>query len=155
MRKITLLIFSFLVLPCISFAQKLTFSYDAAGNQTERRWVCINCPPAGQMSADSLAAKVLDLKMEQIVPELSTERGIKVAPNPLKETLNVVWGAPEKVYLASIDVYNINGNKVFSGKYGPGSQQTQISFQHLPPGTYIMVGHYSDSKTETVKLIKI
>lgn len=28
----------------ISLAQKLAFSYDAAGNQTERRWVCINCP---------------------------------------------------------------------------------------------------------------
>lgn len=152
MRKITLLIIPLcLLFSKITLAQKLTFSYDASGNQTERRWVCINCGSASRMAE----AKTKAINSELTLDELTTERGLKVAPNPLRETLNVNWGVPENVYLKSIEVYSISGSKVFSAKYSADSRQTQISFQHLPSGTYVLIGRYSDAKSETVKLIKI
>lgn len=152
MRKITLLIIPLCFLfSKITLAQKLAFSYDASGNQTERRWICINCTTASRMAEAKSKALGSELKSA----ELTTERGLKVAPNPLREVLNVYWGVPEKVYLKSIDVYSIGGNKVFSAKYNADTRQTQISFQHLPPGTYVLIGRYSDAITETVKLIKI
>ncbi|QDW26829.1 T9SS type A sorting domain-containing protein [Pedobacter sp. KBS0701] len=135
-----------------SIAQKLAFSYDASGNQTERRWVCINCPSARQMAT---ANKNLITPGSELGSEgLITERGIKAYPNPLKETLNVSWGAPDKIFLKSLDVYSVGGNKVFRMSYKPDERQTVIPFQQLPPGTYLLVGQYSDLKTETIKLIK-
>jgi len=130
-----------------SAAQKLAFSYDASGNQTERRWLCINCPSARQMAMDK---KMLNGAEDELV----TARGIKAHPNPLKETLNVSWGAPDKIYLKSIQVYSVGGGAVFRKNYSPDERQSTIAFQQLPPGTYILVGQYSDSKTETIKLIK-
>ncbi|SFA52732.1 Por secretion system C-terminal sorting domain-containing protein [Pedobacter suwonensis] len=134
-----------------SVAQKLAFSYDAAGNQTERRWVCINCPSARQMAMDK---KTNNLPPGELGEGLVTERGIKAYPNPLKETLNVSWGAPDKIYLKSIQVYSVGGNSVFKRNYNTEERQTTITFQQLPPGTYLLVGQYSDAKTETIKLIK-
>jgi len=147
------LIFIVFIVACVkfSFAQKLTFSYDASGNQTERRWICINCPSARQMAMDK---KQTNLPPGELGDGLTTERGIKAYPNPLKETLNVSWGVPDKIYLKSIQVYSIGGNTVFKKNYNPDERQTIINFQQLPPGTYLLSGQYSDSKTETIKLIK-
>ncbi len=133
-------------------AQKLSFSYDASGNQTERRWVCINCPSAKQMVSDKKT--LAKLNNEEIGNGLTTERGLKAYPNPLKEVLNLSWGVPEKIFLKTIDIYSVGGNSVFKKSYGPSDRQTSIPFQDLPPGTYLLLGRYSDDKTETVKLIK-
>jgi len=134
-----------------SVAQKLAFSYDASGNQSERRWVCINCPSARQMAMDK---KMTNLPPGELGDGLITERGIKAYPNPLKETLNVSWGVPDRIFLKSIQVYSVGGNSVFKKNYNADDRQTTITFQQLPPGTYLLVGQYSDSKTETIKLIK-
>ncbi|MFC3199507.1 hypothetical protein ACFOET_17955 [Parapedobacter deserti] len=33
----------------IAQTQKLTFAFDAAGNQTTRTWVCVNCPTSVEL----------------------------------------------------------------------------------------------------------
>jgi len=148
---LTFIVFTFAFVK-FSVAQKLAFSYDASGNQTERRWICINCPSARQMAAEK---KTLDkFNNNELADGLTTERGIKAYPNPLKEILNVSWGAPDKIFLKSIDVYSVGGNRVYKKAYNQDERQATISFQQLPPGTYILVGQYSDAKTETIKLIK-
>lgn len=135
------------------FAQKLTFSYDAAGNQTERRWVCVNC----LTSKDQTLAqkKNTENKDEIKKEEFNIGRNIKVHPNPVSEILNVNWQTPEKIFLKSIEVFGMEGNRVFRASYSPGQDQTEITFHRLPPGTYILVGYYSDSKTQSIKIIKI
>jgi len=153
MKKYALIFFVFtFVFLKNSVAQKLAFSYDASGNQTERRWVCINCPSARQMAMEKKMVNGSDAVFKD--EGLTTERGIKAYPNPLKETLNVFWGVPDKISLKNVTVYSVGGNKVFSSNYSPEDRQTTISFQHLPPGTYLLLAQYSDAKTETIKLIK-
>jgi len=132
-------------------AQKLAFSYDVSGNQTERRWLCVNCPSTKSMMIDNSQKSVnpSDLDIE------NGKRAIKAYPNPVMETLNVSWYVSEKLYLKHISVYNIMGNRVHSSRLEPGQNQTQISLQRLPPGTYLLIGEYSDAKTESIKLIKL
>lgn len=78
MRKITLLISPlYLLLSKITLAQKLAVSYDASGNQIERRWTCINCATTSQMAV----AKAKALNSEPKSDELTTERGLNVVPN--------------------------------------------------------------------------
>lgn len=134
-------------------AQKLTFSYDAAGNQTERRWACINC----RTESDLSSAKKLSWNSEEKNEETEGDmpQFIKVSPNPLTEKLRVIWNTPGKAKLERIEVYSMNGSKVFSSVYTPDQKETEISFLKLPPGVYMLVGYYSDSKKETIKLIKI
>lgn len=154
MKRCALIFFVFMfVFFKNSVAQKLAFSYDASGNQTERRWVCINCPSARSMD---LAKKLnLEGNLDLENGELVNGRQLKVFPNPLSETLNVTWKVQEKLYLKGIDVLSMGGNRVFSASYKSDERQTQISFGKLPPGTYLMIAKYSDSQTETIKLIKI
>lgn len=134
------------------FAQKLIFSYDASGNQIERKWVCVNCIT----NKDKVAAKRnAEEKNTNIKEDHDLGRVIKVHPNPVSEILNVSWQATEKVFLKSIDVFNISGNRVYHAIYSIGKFEDQIGFNRFPPGTYILIGNYSDSKTQSIKIIKI
>jgi hypothetical protein len=155
MNKLYLILVSLLIASFASplFAQKLTFSYDASGNQIERRWVCVNCLTSnGQAAAQKIANESkIDLKKD----DFSAGRNIKVYPNPVSETLNVNWQTPEKIFLKSIEVFGMAGNRVFRATYAPGQLEAEIPFNRLPPGTYILIGYYSDSKTQSIKVIKI
>ncbi len=158
MRTIFILILLNGVLSSIpGFAQKLTFSYDASGNQTERRWICINCPNTASLATAAKMAgqsgKINSANGEE-TPILIAKK-LETAPNPLTELLKVRWDTPDKIYLRKIEIYNMGGQRVFSGEYQPAQQETQISFREFPPGTYIFIGYYSDSSKETLKVIKI
>jgi len=141
----------FSILSPQTYSQKLAFGYDTAGNQIERRYVCVNCRPADSIAAAKLAEE-LDKKNTQ--NELTAERSIKVYPNPVSEVLTVNWNTPEALSLTNIEVFNVLGARLFSMDYNPGQQQAKIPFANLPSGTYFLIGHYSDSKTETIKLVK-
>lgn len=135
------------------YAQKLTFSYDASGNQIERRWVCVNCLTDDNRA---LAQKIASQnKIEQKIEDFNAGRIIKVYPNPVSEILSVNWQTPEKIFLKSIEVFAMAGNRVFRATYPPGRLEAEIPFNRLPPGTYILIGFYSDSKTQSIKVIKI
>ena len=66
MKKILFRIFSvgLLLFSIEAYAQKLTFSYDNAGNQTTRTWVCVNCtPPGGVGSSPENAPLKVEVKV--------------------------------------------------------------------------------------------
>lgn len=140
-------------LPNKAFSQKLNFSYDASGNQSERRWVCINCRPAQGLSA--VTKMSTGLPPGETGEGEITEKVLKVFPNPVSESVNVSWVLPKKAYVKTMDVFAMGGNRVFSGKYKPEENSTQITLNKLPPGTYLLVIKYSDNNSESIKLIKI
>lgn len=135
-------------------AQKLTFSYDASGNQIERRWICVNCLTNDSQAAAQKIANDSNIKLKKEA-DFDSGRIIKVSPNPVSEILNVNWQTPEKIFLKSIEVFGMAGNRVFRATYSPGQLEAEIPFNRLPPGTYVLVGYYSDSKTQSIKIIKI
>lgn len=133
-----------------AFAQKLSFSYDASGNQIERRWICINCRPAQDLSINSPGkTAAIDQNGDAI------QKSLKVFPNPAKSQVNLIWKLPGKDYVQEIVIYDISGKKIYSGKHSPDKKDAQIALHGYPSGTYLLVVLYSDGTSESVKLIKM
>lgn len=133
-------------------AQKVIFSYDAAGNQQSRTWICVNCRPATGSKPE-----VTEIVLESVKKDDGTKiakRKIIASPNPLVETLNLDWETEEGISIKNVKVYTIQGSRVH--EISPTSQQKNASmqFQHLPVGTYILDITFSDKRKETIKVIK-
>lgn len=156
MKKIYLAIFwlPLILFGSVASAQKLTFNYDASGNQIERRWVCINCPVAKSIAAASSKLSSIESNSE-LETEIVTSRSLKISPNPVEQTLRVVWKTPADLYINKIEIFSMSGVRVYTANYRQDQREDQIFLSKLPPGAYVLVGHYSDNKTETIKLIKI
>ncbi|TAF45034.1 MAG: T9SS C-terminal target domain-containing protein [Sphingobacteriales bacterium] len=129
--------------------QQLTFTYDAAGNQTERNLVCINCtPPAVASLAED---KLADLKPDSLG---NTGRKFSAYPNPVTETLNIQWSSTDLYYIRLIEVFTLNGTRIYHKTYKSNQDQATISFLNLSSGIYLLRGIYNDDKHETVKVMK-
>lgn len=150
-RTLTLFVLSSLF--CyFAHAQKVTFSYDQAGNQQTRAYVCVNCRP-------TTAAKpeVTEIKLETSKGGDTTKiarRKIIASPNPLVETLHLDWETEEGITVTNVKVYTIQGNRVHEVNPSPSQKSTSMQFQHLPVGTYILDITFSDRRKETIKIIK-
>jgi hypothetical protein len=137
------------------YAQQLSFSYDAAGNQIERKWVCINCVPA-QASVGGKNTELNRGLLKKQEVELSGQAGrsVKAYPNPVREILHVNWQITEKdIAVKRLQVFNITGVKLYDQNV-IGTDQFEIAFNQYPAGTYLFMVTYSDNKKETLKIIK-
>ena len=141
--------FLFIVLICFGTnklkAQQLSFQYDNAGNQIVREWICVNCPRIS--SVDTYDQQLLNT-------DHLKDHKLSAYPNPLTEVLYVKWWNEDDVSLTSIEVYSLNGTRLFYEKFSSQQNQTSISFLNLAAGTYILRALYSNKKLETLKLIK-
>lgn len=153
----------FLLITCIFFCyastalaqEQLTFQYDAAGNQVLRQWVCIGCTAATTSAVTD--AQIEALNKSVIWKEAgssSAKRSLKAYPNPVSETLQVEWQSTDGVSVKSLEVFSLNGIRVFQGSYPPKQNSTSISFLDMVPGGYILRASYSDGKKEAIKIIK-
>ena len=135
-------------------AQELSFDYDAAGNQTTRTWICVNCTTynSAPFFAKQLGTVVIKAS-EQV--NTSEERKLVAYPNPLVETLNLKWENP-KYPIKSVEVSTVNGTRVYSQIYPNVEEQNQVSvpFGKQIPGLYLVRVTYSDGKQEVVRVIK-
>lgn len=134
------------------FAQQLSFTYDAAGNQTQRQWICINCRPGTSQS--STQPLVMEIKSQESDKQQLKMTKIIASPNPFKEILNLSWQSNEQVYVKEIGIYTITGIKTHDLKPGPSQQELSVPFSHMPVGTYIVSVILSNQKRETFKVIK-
>lgn len=139
-----------------SSAQKLTFGYDAAGNQIVRQWVCVNCPP-GVAALPSIkeGAPMLEKEKDMIKESQSAKfRILSASPNPVEEALKVSWENSDSTFVKKIEVFSMNGTKVLEQSFSLRENEYYFSFRDLPPGLYLMLAIYNDQKKQTVKIIK-
>lgn len=162
-NKMNRLIFVFLIAllgsPIFCNAQKLVFSYDAAGNQERREWICVSC-----RGNNSIVKILADIPKEDIMllkekeKEMSGDQQksyfLTASPNPVKEDLKVQWTTPEDVSVKTIAVFSVNGAKLFENSPILAEQYTNLSFINLPAGIYLLVATYSNGKRETLKIVK-
>lgn len=120
----------------------IQFSYDKAGNQTQRL-LCINC-----------TAKHSALKKGEIALEIITEDKITYYPNPVKEELNLSWELTDNNTVTSIQVYNLIGQMLKTYTDTKSNTTQVIPFQEYSRGTYMVELSYSDGKQKTFKIIK-
>ena len=143
-----LLLFSFIIQAQV--ADRITFSYDDAGNQIQRK-LCINCITS-KMSNESI--KEITALEEGDLLKFSEQDVISYYPNPVKEELYLKWQLIEGNYVTSIQLYDLNGRVLQSFSNLDTKNNQNIAFQIYPIGMYSVVLFYKNGEQKSIKIIK-
>jgi hypothetical protein len=139
----------FLFYGCVTLAQdKITFSYDVAGNQI-RRYICIGCTPAIEKQA--LTPETLT-EADLIKSDVSDQ--ISYYPNPVREELYVKWTFVDDKKIENISVYNMNGALLQQFTHFNADNLQTIPFSSYPEGMYEVVLTYSNGEKKSLKIVK-
>jgi hypothetical protein len=147
--KTTLFLILFLKITCV-FSQtqgKLQFSYDAAGNQTNRHYISVS------------KMKTINTKeIKNLTPEnlMTAEqyKDIKYYPNPVNADLYIKWSNDTSQYVNSIVLYNMTGQEIKRIDNLEGFDSSSISFDQFPVGYYNLELLYSNGEKKTLKIIR-
>jgi hypothetical protein len=146
-KNLTLLL---VLIYCISNAQqKITFDYDAAGNQIKRSW-CPNCPAktSGETPKD-----IADIKQEDLQKFFPTDV-ISYYPNPVKEQLYLKWELINDNKVTSIQLYSLSGQLVKSYTKLENTDNQTMTFGVYPNGIYTLLLLYTNGEEKSIKIIK-
>jgi Secretion system C-terminal sorting domain len=145
-----LLLFLFFVSANTSNAQlqKLSFDYDAAGNQIVRQW-CTSCH-----SKTGETPKELKDITENDLQKFYPNDVISYYPNPVKEQLYVKWQLIDNNTVSSIQLYNLNGQLLKEFKGMNGKNDFSISFSNYPQNIYSLNLVYTNGEQKSIKIIK-
>ena len=113
---------------------KLTFSYDAAGNQTQR---CYGCSGA---KSDS------DLE--------NLENNISLVPNPTSGRLTLLLKGEAAQQVKNVTVYSTLGREVQKLTLDEFSAETQLNVSKQPTGMYLVQIGLNDGSLITKRIIK-
>ena len=124
---------------------KLLFTYDTAGNQTERFYCPNNC------SSKSANEK----EKEEIVESVDepSKNFISLYPNPTEGLITVKFESKSIERIESVQVYSTNGAllKTINAK----SQNLEIDLRDVPSGVYFLHIHANNEHGSiTKKIIK-
>lgn len=133
-----------------SAQDKITFSYDNAGNQVKRE-LCINCSTS--RNAKEAPKEIIALKSEDL-QKFYPEEAISYYPNPVKEELYLKWDLIQDNFVSSIYVYALNGQVIKSYSNLNQTNNQNIPFQSYPSGVYAVVLFYKNGEQKTIKIIK-
>jgi len=105
---------------------RITFTYDNAGNQIQRI-LCINC--ATSKTANVKPKEIIALKEEDL-QKFFPEDVISYYPNPVKEELYLKWELKDENLVNSIQVYGLSGQLLKS--YSGLEKNSKHSFSRIP-----------------------
>ncbi|WP_347053733.1 T9SS type A sorting domain-containing protein [Flavobacterium olei] len=148
-KLITLLLFGFCTFS--QAQQKITFTYDAAGNQILRSLCISGCNPTGK-SVDEV--KDMEAVTQDDLLKFSKEDVISYYPNPVKEELYLKWELINDNKVSSITVYSFSGQILQSFSRTESTDNQVISFGQYSRGVYLVVLNYKDGDQKTIKIIK-
>jgi len=131
--------------------QKITFSYDSAGNQILRNLCISGCNPIGKSAEE---VKEMEAITDDDLLKFSKEDVISYYPNPVKEQLYLKWELINDNKVSSIAVYGISGQMLQTFSRTESTDNQIISFGEYPRGVYLVVLNYRDGDQKTIKIIK-
>ncbi len=108
-------------------AQKITYTYDNAGNRIKRE---IIISPKGISRSEDKEPAI------QPVSDMLADKDIKIHPNPTTGMLKVEITNYESNDLGNIYVYSINGHVITHSKIS--SHVTDIDISNSPNGIYLL-----------------
>lgn len=129
---------------------KITFDYDAAGNQTLRE-LCISCNKAGYKTT---APKEIAALQEEDLQKFSPDDVISYYPNPVREELYLKWELVADKTVTDIQLYDLNGRVLQNYGNLEKNNTLNIPFLNYPKGTYLVVLVYNDREQKTIKIVK-
>jgi len=134
----------------------IEFTYDYAGNRTERNVIYLRAPEDSVMQ--KIENPVKDAinthqtgNEEVIYKELLGEQEISIFPNPTRGEITVEITNLQQTAQAILEVFSLAGESVFSENML--QNKTVVDLSKLPPGVYILK-ILLDSKLSTWKIIK-
>ena len=135
---------------CNAQADRITFSYDAAGNQVLRK-LCLGCTT--WKTTNGTPKEISALKEEDLI-KFFPEDVISYYPNPVKEELYLKWELIDNNLVTSVEVYGVSGQIIKSYSRLERVNTRSISFQGYPSGVYAVVLFYSNGEQKSIKIIK-
>lgn len=129
--------------------QKITFGYDAAGNQLTRT-LCLS----GCTSKPTKAVKEIEALTEDDMLKFSEEDVISYYPNPVKEELYLKWQLINDNYVSSIQIFSVSGQLLRTYQLGNRNDSQNVPFQDFPSGVYLVILNYSIGDQKSIKIIK-
>ncbi len=155
MKKYTLFILCCVLIVSFANAQeeyKISFSYDAAGNQILRDRVCVNCNSA-KTPVDSTAVVSLDEKQEEVKENEETTSSIVAYPNPVTDVLQVEWVTTDNM-VQKVTLFSGSGRLLQSKAVRSKDDAINLNFSGYPPGSYYVMVLYSDKTKQSFQVIK-
>lgn len=146
MSKIFIL-FLFLSTFIANAQNKVSFDYDAAGNQILRRW-CPSCHSKNENIKDISDIQPSDLQ------KFSPNDVISYYPNPVKEQLYLKWELIDDIKVSSIKVFSLTGQLIKSYNHLEGKDSYVIQFNSLPQNIYSLVLVYTNGDEKVIKIVK-
>lgn len=136
MKKIIITVAFFCNLAALSAQNEICYTYDAAGNRTQKKQCCVAC--LDNPGLEERAAALAITPMESLV----------VSPNPNSGLFSIqTTGFPPET--KSI-IFNIAGERILEKNLGDG----QFDIMAYPPGTYVLMLQNGD-KIKSIQIKKI
>jgi len=150
MKKITTLIL-FTIGIFSQAQQKITFNYDAAGNQILRELCLSGCSQSAKQVKDT---KEIEALTDDDLLKFSPEDVISYYPNPVKEELYLQWQLTDDNYVSRVHIYSITGQVLNTYQGNERINNLNIPFQNYPSGVYLVLLSYKDGGEKSIKIIK-
>lgn len=124
-----------------AFSQKLTFTFDASGNQTKRLWICINCPSLSVLNSDSVASG------DRLKPDIiEIGNGYSLYLNRKEKVIKIHSADLNKNAFPIFSLVNFgNKNKVAIESFKK-EDYVEFSTDQLMAGTYLLRISVGDDK---------
>ncbi len=128
---------------------ELIFTYDVAGNQTERFYCPDNCSSTNKQTKE----KETDINEEaDHSEENDLGKSITVFPNPTEDFVTIKVESELLEQITSAKIYSSSASLVKSLK--TNTQNLQVNLSGLPLGVYFLHIHLNDGSSITKKIIK-
>lgn len=121
---------------------ELTFSYDAAGNQTQRSY-----------SERAPKTNKIDFS-EELEFELITEEFFRVSPNPTYGKVIVSWSADKDFTVTKMMMSTLDG-RGWEQSFNTEAQRAEIDLSYKESGFYILQIQLSNGEVVTKKIVKL
>ena len=127
--------------------KKISFEYDAAGNQVKRSLIF-------ETNKTDVVAKEKEAIIEEDLQKFFPEDVLSYYPNPVREELYLKWQLTNENYVKALQIYSFNGQKIRSYSQSNTDNSLTIPFQSYPSGVYLIILEYSNGEQKTIKIIK-
>ncbi|WP_010182380.1 T9SS type A sorting domain-containing protein [Aquimarina agarilytica] len=137
----------------ISAQSKLVFSYDAVGNQIERKYCPTgNCTSgAKQLDTDQITEEASLNKDEKLTDFINR---LRIYPNPTKGNLRIEWELADTDYIKSIQVTDAAGGSGFVVPINTTENFADVDLTNYASGMYLVEFVLNDSRRAIKKIIK-
>lgn len=153
MKKAILLTLFALISYQVAIGQKLTFSFDSAGNQIVRTHVCVNCPSVALSEYLGSDSQNFTNERYTAVVDLSTDMRLSVDTG--RQTLHLLSAQKGNESITGITLLDERGHSVLSTTFPEYNVSRSVDLSDVAPGTYVLSLSWANGLKKEVEISKL